>query len=192
MVSFSSPLFFSVWFLKRRVGMFKWCALALVILGVAVVGLAGARERENAGDVVPRSSLVIYARGLSLDVVRISCSSQVSWNQALRTSIGVFVISIAQIFAGAQFVIEESIMSGCPIKPLELVGYEGVAALVVILSAQTVGNVTYGRIHNGSESVFLFVSVFTDHEANPIGINSGWLGTPNAGSASLSRQSSGP
>ena len=152
-VVFFSALF-SVWFLKHRIERSKWFALFLVILGVAVVSLAGATERDPVDEVPPRSTLVTHARELSLDAIRTSRSSHVSSNHALRTTIGVCIISIAQIFAAAQFVIEESIMSRYTIKPLELVGYEGVSGLVVILSAQAIAHFAYGSIPDGRESVF--------------------------------------
>ena len=152
-VVFFSALF-SVWFLKHRIGKSKWFALFLVILGVAVVGLAGALGRDRAGEVLPRSTLTIRARNFSLDAIRTSRSTQASSNHALRTTIGVGIVSIAQIFAAAQFVLEESIMSRYPIAPLELVGYEGVSGLVVILSAQVIAHFAYGSTHDGRESVF--------------------------------------
>ena len=145
---------FSVWFLKRRIEKSKWFALSLVILGVALVGLAGAMERDPAGEVLPRSTLVKLARELSMDAITTSRWTHVSSNHALRTTIGVCIVSVAQIFAAAQFVIEESIMSHYPIAPLELVGYEGVSGLVVILSAQVIAHFAYGSTHDGRESVF--------------------------------------
>ena len=152
-VVFFSALF-SVWFLKRRIEKSKWFALFLVISGVAVVSLAGALERDRASEVLPRSSLVIHARELSSDAIRTSISTPASSTHALRTTIGICIISIAQIFAAAQFVLEESIMSHYPILPLELVGNEGVSGLVVILSAQMIAHITYGSTHDGRESVF--------------------------------------
>ena len=152
-VVFFSALF-SVWFLKHRIGKSKWFVLFLVILGVAVVSLAGALERDRAGETLPRSTLVTHARELSLDAARTSRSTYTSSNHALRTTIGVCIISIAQIFAAAQFVLEESIMSRYSIAPLELVGYEGVSGLVVTLSAQATAHFTYGSIRDGRESVF--------------------------------------
>ena len=152
-VVFFSALF-SVWFLKHRIEKSKWFALFLVILGVAVVSLAGALERDRAGEVLPRSAMATYAREFSLDAIRTSRPTYTSSNHALRTAIGVCIISIAQIFAAAQFVLEESIMSRYSIAPLELVGYEGVSGLVVTLSAQVIAHITYGSIRDGRESVF--------------------------------------
>ena len=153
-VVFFSALF-SVWFLKHRIEKSKWFALFLLILGVAIVSLAGALERDGAGGILPRAALVTYARERSLDVIRTSRWTDASSNHALRTMIGVCIVSIAQVFAAAQLVLEESIMSRYPIAPLELVGYEGVSGLVVTLSAQVIAHFAYGRIRDGrEESVF--------------------------------------
>jgi drug/metabolite transporter (DMT)-like permease len=38
---------FSVWFLKRHLGLYKWFSLFVVVFGVAVVGLAGAITRDD-------------------------------------------------------------------------------------------------------------------------------------------------
>ena len=152
-VVFFSALF-SVWFLKRRIEKSKWFALFLVISGVAIVSLAGALERDRASEVLPRSTLMIHTRERSSDATRTSRSTAASSNHALRTTMGVCIISTAQIFAAAQFVLEESIMSHYAISPLSLVGYEGISGLIVILSAQTIAHFVYGSTHDGHESVF--------------------------------------
>ena len=152
-VVFFSALF-SVWFLKYRIEKPKWFALFLVILGVAVVSLAGALDRDRADEVLPRSALEIDARKLSVDAIGTSRTTYLSSNHALWTTIGVCIISIAQTFAAAQFVLEESILSRYSIAPLELVGYEGVSGLVVTLSAQVIAHFAYGSIREGRESVF--------------------------------------
>ena len=141
---------FSVWFLKRRVEKYKWFALFLVVLGVAVVSLAGATEEDPINEDMPILDPASCAPELSLKLVK---GSNIS-TQALRTTIGVCIISLAQILAAAQFVFEESIMSPYPISPLELVGYEGVSGLVVILSAQVIAYIKYGITSNGRGSVF--------------------------------------
>jgi hypothetical protein len=38
---------FSVWFLKRHLGLYKWFSLFVVVTGVAIVGLAGAITRDD-------------------------------------------------------------------------------------------------------------------------------------------------
>ena len=145
---------FSVWFLGRHVERYKWFALFLVVLGVAVVSLAGATKQDPTGEGLPRLPPAMHAPKSSLDAVETSRLTHAISVHALRTTIGVCIISVAQIFAAAQFVLEESIMSRYPIAPLELVGYEGVSGLIVILSAQVVAHVIYGSTNDGRESVF--------------------------------------
>ena len=151
-VVFFSALF-SVWFLGRRIERYKWFALFLVISGVAIVSIAGVTGEDPTSEDSPRLPPAMPAPEPSL-AVRISNVTRASSIHALRTTIGVGIISIAQIFAAAQFVLEESIMSRYPITPLELVGYEGVSGLIVILSAQAIAHVTYGSTEHGRESVF--------------------------------------
>ena len=38
---------FSVWFLKRHLGLYKWFSLFVVVFGVAIVGLAGAITKDD-------------------------------------------------------------------------------------------------------------------------------------------------
>ena len=125
----------------------------LVVSGVAVVGLAGATEQDPTSGNSPPLTPTVYEPVLSWGAVKASYSTQASSEHALKTAIGICIISLAQILAAAQFVLEESIMSRYPIAPLQLVGYEGVAGLVVILSAQVIAHVTYGSTNGEQESL---------------------------------------
>lgn len=52
---------FSVWFLRRRVERYKWFALFLVVLGVAVVSVAGATKQDPISEDSPRLPPAIHA-----------------------------------------------------------------------------------------------------------------------------------
>ena len=145
---------FSVWFLNRRIDGSKWLALFLIVLGVAVVSLAGTVEEDPTSDALPHLSPALHAPPFSPDEIQISTPSQASLTHAPRAIIGICLIIFASIFAAAQFVLEESIMSHYPITPLELVGYEGVSGLLVMLCAQAIAHITYGSTNQGRESVF--------------------------------------
>lgn len=145
---------FSVWFLRRRVERYKWFALLLVVLGVTVVSLAGATKQDPISEDPPHLPPTIYAPELSLDAVETARLTSASSVHALKTTIGVCIVSAAQILAAAQFVLEEVIMSRYPIAPLELIGYEGVSGLIVMLSAQVIAHITYGSTNNGRGSIF--------------------------------------
>ncbi|KAI5779430.1 hypothetical protein DFH27DRAFT_567772 [Peziza echinospora] len=111
---------FSVIFLKRRLRAYQWLALAIVVLGVAVVGLAGALYNEPART-EPEPSTPVPPQ----------MSSVAEVNPAVRTIIGVLLIAGAQIFTATQFVLEEFILEKYALEPLKVVGWEGVFGFLV-------------------------------------------------------------
>jgi drug/metabolite transporter (DMT)-like permease len=91
---------FSAMFLGRRHPFYRWFALCVVFLGVAVVGMSGIVEK---GD--PNST-----------------AAPKDENAAL---LGIFFVVLAQCFSASQFVIEEKILSKYQIPALKAVGLEG-------------------------------------------------------------------
>lgn len=112
---------FSVWFLKRHLGLYKWFSLFVVVTGVAVVGLAGAITRDDKATPGHQS-----LHDTSSDPVQATVASQ-----AAMTIIGVLLIAGAQIFTATQFVLEERIMEKYAMEPIKVVGWEGVFGFVV-------------------------------------------------------------
>lgn len=115
---------FSVWFLKRHLGLYKWFSLFVVVFGVAIVGLAGAITRD---DKATPSHQAIH--GLSSG----SVDSEKHMSQAVMTVIGVLLIAGAQIFTATQFVLEERIMEKYAMEPIKVVGWEGIFGFSVTL-----------------------------------------------------------
>jgi len=111
---------FSVWFLKRHLGLYKWFSLFVVVTGVAVVGLAGAITRDDKASPGHQS---VDASG-SLDMQAVA-------SQAAMTVVGVLLIAGAQIFTATQFVVEERIMEKYSMEPIKVVGWEGVFGFLV-------------------------------------------------------------
>ncbi|KAH7135849.1 integral membrane protein [Dendryphion nanum] len=111
---------FSVWFLKRHLGLYKWFSLFVVVFGVAIVGVAGAITRDDKAT----PSAILFAQGAETDGVS---------SQSLRTIIGVLLIAGAQIFTATQFVLEERIMEKYDMEPIKVVGWEGVFGFSVTL-----------------------------------------------------------
>jgi len=110
---------FSVWFLKRHLGLYKWFSLIVVVAGVAVVGLAGMitpDDKATPGHKVHGESVV-----------------EKEMSQAAMTIIGVLLIAGAQIFTATQFVLEERIMEKYAMEPIKVVGWEGVFGFSVTL-----------------------------------------------------------
>ncbi|KAL8832596.1 MAG: hypothetical protein Q9191_000165 [Dirinaria sp. TL-2023a] len=133
---------FSVWFLKRRVEMYRWFGLGIVVLGIALAGFAGTAPQNQAQ---PGVQTLGSAGSIHEAVSGDAAPARRAW-------FGIAVISVAQIFAAGQFVIEEAVMSRYSIKPLELVGWEGIAGLTVILIGQLIAQVIYGSTDAGRGS----------------------------------------
>ena len=107
---------FSVWFLKRHLGMYKWFSLFVVVFGVAIVGLAGAITKDHKATPSMLGDVDAHTAAPS---------------QAVLTVIGVLLIAGAQIFTASQFVLEERIMEKYAMEPIKVVGWEGLFGFVV-------------------------------------------------------------
>ncbi|KAJ4361916.1 hypothetical protein N0V83_010857 [Neocucurbitaria cava] len=116
---------FSVWFLKRHLGLYKWFSLFVVVFGVAVVGLAGAIIRDDKATPGHQS---LHDTNVDSGDVRMQVASQ-----AAMTIIGVLLIAGAQIFTATQFVVEERIMEKYAMEPIKVVGWEGLFGFLVTL-----------------------------------------------------------
>ncbi|CAI6333094.1 unnamed protein product [Periconia digitata] len=114
---------FSVWFLKRHLGLYKWFSLFVVVFGVAVVGIAGAITRD---DKASHSSVSMFSSNGEAETMTAP-------SQAVMTVIGVLLIAGAQIFTATQFVLEERIMEKYSMDPIRVVGWEGVFGFSVTL-----------------------------------------------------------
>ncbi|KAK3713045.1 hypothetical protein LTR37_008730 [Vermiconidia calcicola] len=140
---------FSVIFLKRHLGFWKWASLFIVVLGVAVVGLAGYLDKKHGplkvpGDTVPgepHDVLVAHTIRIIRDTVYIQEAPN-----AAQTVIGVLMIAGAQIFTASQFVLEESIMEKYSMDPIRVVGWEGIFGFSVTLIGM---GVLHGAIGHG-------------------------------------------
>ncbi|KAM0511962.1 hypothetical protein ACHAPE_009318 [Trichoderma viride] len=132
---------FSVVFLRRTLHLFQWISLAGVVLGVAVVGLAGA--------IWPDVKANIISRGLSVITDSPDGLSDVS-----KAVIGVTLIAGAQVFTATQFVLEEYLLERSPIDPLRVVGWEGVFGFVATVVVMLVLHLAIGRTEAGRYGYF--------------------------------------
>jgi drug/metabolite transporter (DMT)-like permease len=119
---------FSVWFLKRHLGLYKWFSLFVVVFGVAIVGLAGAITRDDKAT-PGHQALAETARSILMREE----TTMTAPSQAAMTVIGVLLIAGAQIFTATQFVFEERIMEKYSMEPIKVVGWEGVFGFSVTL-----------------------------------------------------------
>lgn len=132
---------FSVVFLKRHLRLFQWLSLVGVVLGVAVVGLAGALWPDEK----PEQSM----DGPNEDSV-----TDGGLSDAARAVIGVLLIAGAQIFTATQFVLEEWILENSPIEPIRVVGWEGIFGFTVTVLATVVLHAAIGSTPAGRYGYF--------------------------------------
>ena len=139
---------FSVIFLKRRLYMYQWLALVVVVLGVGLVGLAGAIDTNPQAKPEPGSvkraveTAILMARSIK------------SQPAALQTVLGVLMIAGAQVFTATQFVLEEFILEKYSIEPLKMVGWEGVFGFLVTLVTMIVLHFSVGVTEAGRGGYF--------------------------------------
>lgn len=119
---------FSVWFLGRHLGLYKWFSLFVVVFGVAIVGLAGAITKDDKA--TPNALGEVQTTELS---------------PAVKTVVGVLLIAGAQIFTATQFVLEERIMEKYAMEPIKVVGWEGIFGFLVTLVVMTVLHLANGK-----------------------------------------------
>lgn len=125
---------FSVLFLRRRLRLFQWLSLLGVVLGVALVGLAG----------------VIYPDARKLPAAAAAGMS----SEAVRAAVGVFMIAGAQVFTATQFVLEEWILERSTMDPVRVVGWEGLFGFLVTLLGMVVLHLAVGRTAAGRYGAF--------------------------------------
>lgn len=142
---------FSVAFLKRRLHLFQWLSLVGVMLGVAIVGLAGAiwpdQKKKSSG-------------GGEAQVAEVGAD-------ALLAIVGVLMIAGAQIFTATQFVLEEWLLERSTIDPIRVVGWEGVFGFTVTLLGMIVLHFAIGRTEAGQYGPFDMVEGWHQWTENP-------------------------
>ncbi|KAK2032776.1 integral membrane protein [Colletotrichum zoysiae] len=127
---------FSVVFLKRRLFLFQWLSLVGVVVGVALVGLAGAIYHENKSK------------------TEVAADEGSPKSNAFLTVVGVLLIAGAQIFTATQFVLEEWILERSAIEPIRVVGWEGLFGFVVTVFGMVVLHFAIGRTAAGKNGYF--------------------------------------
>lgn len=144
---------FSVIFLHRHLGGWKWASLFIVVAGVALVGLAGALEKHPSplpGDTRPNPDA---HENLVRHYARAAVGALEAHTPA-ETILGVSMIAGAQIFTASQFVLEESIMERFSMDPIQVVGWEGVFGFLVTLLGTGILHAAVGRTTQGQGGYF--------------------------------------
>lgn len=144
---------FSVLFLKRRLHLFQWVSLVGVVLGVAVVGLAGAIWPDQQKKKIPGGDDGPHAEEVGAE--------------ALLAIVGVLMIAGAQIFTATQFVLEEYLLERSTIDPIRVVGWEGIFGFSVTLLGMIVLHFAIGRTEQGHYGPFDMVEGWRQWTQNP-------------------------
>lgn len=143
---------FSVVFLRRKLYLYQWASLFIVVLGVGIVGLAGAIAPNPQAKPEPRS--VVETGMLLLRSVSDHVHSTARTPEAVQTIIGVLLIAGAQIFTATQFVLEEWILEQYALQPLKVVGWEGVFGFIVTVLGMIILHLAIGRTEKGRYGYF--------------------------------------
>ena len=142
---------FSVLFLKRRLFGYQWLALFIVVLGVALVGLAGVIDKQTA----PKDSSGPAIATLHLLIRAVEKGKETVQNpEVLQTILGVSMIAAAQIFTATQFVLEEFILEKYSIPPLNMVGWEGVFGFSITVLGMILLHIFIGSTPSGKYGYF--------------------------------------
>ncbi|WEW55263.1 hypothetical protein PRK78_000692 [Emydomyces testavorans] len=141
---------FSVLFLRRRLHLYQWTALVCVVLGVGLVGLAGAifKDHHEPVEVSPKDVTELISR--AAQEVHATARSP----EAVKVIVGVLLIAGAQIFTATQFVLEEWILERYAMNPLKVVGWEGIFGTIVTVCGMIVLHLAIGRTEHGRYGYF--------------------------------------
>jgi drug/metabolite transporter (DMT)-like permease len=140
---------FSVIFLRRRLRFFQWFALVVVVLGVAIVGMAGWLYHKDEAPESPEEAAMMLIREVATYVTR-----EAKKPEAALAVVGVFLIAGAQIFTASQFVLEEYILEHYALEPLKVVGWEGVFGFSVTVLGMIVLYLAVGMTDKGRNGYF--------------------------------------
>ena len=143
---------FSVLFLKRKLHLYHWFSLFVVVLGVAIVGLAGAlftgdKNSPTAGSHQKGNAETLFL--LSRELATKALDPFV-----VRTIIGICLIAFAQVFTATQFCVEEWILENYALEPVRVVGWEGVFGFCVTIVLQAILHFTVGVSKTGRNGYF--------------------------------------
>lgn len=143
---------FSVLFLKRKLFLYHWVSLVIVVLGVAIVGLAGAiysGDKNSQGSDKDGVELLHDALLATRELV-----VQAADPAVVRTVVGICLIAFAQIFTATQFCVEEWILENYALEPLKVVAWEGLFGFLVTVVAQVILHFTVGVSKSGKYGYF--------------------------------------
>ncbi|KAI0879642.1 hypothetical protein GGS24DRAFT_438153 [Hypoxylon argillaceum] len=150
---------FSLIFLGRKLHLFQWLSLFGVVVGIGLVGLAGAIQPDTKANATSLTAMM----------------EDPAAAEALRVVLGVTLIAGAQIFTATQFVLEESLLERSSIEPIEVVGWEGLFGLAFTLIGMLVLHFAIGRTDAGRLGPFDMVEGLRQMVENKVVLISSFL-----------------
>lgn len=151
---------FSIVFLHRRLYAYQWLALFTVVLGVGLVGLAGALAKPHSPQSVDDAQHLAREAARAIVKRAQDTYSAASTSEALHIMLGVLFIAGAQIFTASQFVLEEWILERYAMTPLKVVGWEGIFGFTVTLFGMLLLHIFVGSTEAGRGGYFDAVEGF--------------------------------
>lgn len=142
----------SVVFLKRKLYLYQWSALFIVVLGVMLVGLAGAITKSP--QALPEPNSMLQTGLLTVRAAMEEVKNEAEISEALYTIVGVLMIAAAQIFTSTQFVLEEWILEQYSLEPIRVVGWEGLFGFIVTFIGMIILHFAVGRTEKGKNGYF--------------------------------------
>ncbi|KAJ7285670.1 hypothetical protein C8J57DRAFT_1051375 [Mycena rebaudengoi] len=121
---------FSVVFLRRRLWLYQWISLIVVMGGVGLGWLSRAHLSRTSSKSLPGLTRMV---SLFVDLPELPPPEGTDQPEATKVLLGIFFVLFAQIFTATQFVVEEKIMGRYAVAPLVAVGYEGLFGTISIL-----------------------------------------------------------
>ncbi len=131
---------FSVVFLGRKINRIEWASLFIVFAGVFLVGLSGWLSELNS-----KASDTVSATNFTSG----------------QTLFGISLIFVGIMFSAFQFVAEESILTRIEVRPLELVGWEGLYGWLVSFGVALFAYILIGSKPSGKEGQWDIVHELT-------------------------------
>ena len=118
-------------FLRQRLPLMKWASMIIILIGLIFVGLADVlQQAEKNGAQNSTFANIMDSSSANIDVDSKCVRNETAISFEV---VGNIMVVAAQIFYSFQFVYEEMLLSSYNITPLQMVGWEGLYGLIIML-----------------------------------------------------------
>ena len=117
--------------LRQRISLKKWASMIVILMGLIFVGLADVLqqvEKNGAHNSTLANIMDSSSDNFAFDTKCVLNDTAISFEV-----VGNIMVVAAQIFYSFQFVYEEMLLSSYDIAPLQMVGWEGLYGLIIML-----------------------------------------------------------